>query len=183
MTRFVPILLLLAVSLVATGCGSAPAADALTEAELHGEWEATQASVQLAGFAGFNVLGMLRGEDRTGITFQPGGSFEAYMEVEEPRSLGVPGVVSIPVTDGGFSGTYAILDETHMRFAADEEPVEAVIEYRYQANVGGMPQLVLHLRNAENSRAALAFLLQSEELAALITGAEVTLRPRAAASL
>jgi len=183
--RTLLILLPLAVALVATGCDSNADRPAFTEAELVGTWDVERASVSVAGIPSPNLLAALQTGDRAEITFQSRGLYTFTLDVEEPRTVNVavPGTnQSFPLTidDSSFEGTYSVESDTRMRFGIGGVPGEAEVEVRYRTP-GGRQELTLVVRNTDTTRALLAYLLGSEELAALVSGGEVTLRKSAAA--
>jgi hypothetical protein len=182
-TRSLPILLLLAVALAASGCDSSADEAGLTEAQLVGTWEAQRATVSVVGIASPNLLAALEMGDRAEIVFAGQGAYTFLVDVEEPRTVPITvGGVTFPLTldDSSFSGTYAIRSPDHMGFTIAGVPGEADVEYRYRRSSG---ELTLVVRNTESTRAVLAYLLGSEELAGLISSGEITFRQAASARL
>lgn len=172
MKRFA-FLLLLAVVLPLWGCDSS---DDLADADLFGVWEAEAASIRVAGFANVDVFTALQSEDRATMTFASRGQYSFSLQLAEPRSLVIPNTeFSLTLESSAFEGGYGIESNSRIRFSINGVPGETTLEYRYRASAGG-DQLTLLLRNPEEARAALGFLLGSDELARLITGGEIRLR-------
>jgi hypothetical protein len=159
-----------------SGCDSAQSGDPLTEEALAGTWHVERAGVRIAGAASVDILSALTTGDEAIVTFGSRGDYTATISVVEPRELTFPGTsVGLTIEGGSFDGRYFLRDNRRMAFTIEGLPGEAVTDYDYRPRTAA-PELILSVRMTDEARALIAHLLGSTELAALITGVDLTLR-------
>lgn len=168
------ILFVLAVSVA--GCDSAQTGDPLTEEALSGTWYVERAGVRIAGAASVDILSALQSGDEATMTFGSRGDYTATVAVSEPRDLSIPGTsLGLTIEGGSIDGRYYLRDNRRMAFTIEGVPGEALVDYDYRPRAAA-PELILSVRMTDDARALIAYILGSAELAAVITGADLTLR-------